>query len=390
MPLLKQRKNCAEPWNITLWDRLKEITESAGSKVAYIYEQPDTSTFRYRTYNMCQALRYSTRWTGSYFFEKELPFLTDYLDRIDVVIFVRTRWSLAMDAFLHAAKNRKIPVIFDMDDLVCDVSMLPVIMNTLNVDFDHPQAYEYWFSYVSRLWFMGSRCDATIGTNDFLSDRLAHLFEKPSYSISNFLNTEQIQVSDRIFRRRRPANRGSRFKLGYFSGTPSHVNDFRKVSAEIGELMRSHTDIKMEVVGFMEFPDSLNDLVESGRIVHQPLVDFLKLQKMIARADVNIVPLLDNEFTNCKSELKFFEAAIVGTITCATPTYTYKNSIHHKQTGFLCKEGEWYTTLEEIYRTGDGDELVSTARDYCLQTYAPEKQSFSIEKVLDSIASGGA
>lgn len=389
MPLLKQGKNSVEPWNSVLWDRLKEITETVGRKVVYIYEQADTSTFRYRAYNMCQALRHSTRWTGSYFFEKELPFLTGYLNRVDIVIFVRTRWSLTMDAFLHAAKNRKIPVIFDIDDLVCDVSTLPIIMNTLNVDFDHPQAYEYWFSYVSRLWFMGNRCDATIGTNDFLSGKLARLFEKPSYSISNFLNTEQIRVSDKIFRRRRPANHGSRFVIGYFSGTPSHINDFRKVSAEVGELLRSHTGIKMEVVGFMEFPESLKDLVESGRIVHQPLVNFLKLQKMIARADVNIVPLVHNEFTNCKSELKFFEAAIVGTITCATPTYTYKNSIRHKQTGFLCEEGEWYSTLEEIYRKGDGDELVSKAREYCLETYAPGKQLASIEKVLDSIANGG-
>jgi hypothetical protein len=388
MALLKQKTD-AEPWNTVLWDRLKAITETTNKKVVYIYERADTSTFRYRVYNMCQTLRHSSCWTGSHFFENELSFLSEYLDRIDIVVFVRTRWSLAMDTFLQAAKNRKIPVIFDIDDLVCDVVTLPVIMNTLNVDFDNPQTYEYWFSYVSRLWLMGSQCDATIGTNGYLCDKLSHLFGKPSYSVNNFLNSEQVQVSENLFHKRRPAINGSRFVIGYFSGTPSHTNDFRKVSVEIAELMHAYPEIRMEVVGFMDFPDSLNHLIKSGRIMYRPPVDFLKLQEKIAHTDVQIVPLVDNEFTNCKSELKFFEAAIVGTITCATPTYSYRNSIRHEQTGFLCKEGEWYSTLEGVYKARIADDLIPRARDYCLEKYAPEKQLAAIEKTLDLIVNGG-
>ena len=35
----------------------------------------------------------------------------------------------------------------------------------------------------------------------------------------------------------------------------------------------------------------------------------------------------NNKFTNCKSELKFFEAAIAETVTVASPTFNYKNAI---------------------------------------------------------------
>jgi glycosyltransferase involved in cell wall biosynthesis len=379
-----------EPWNISTRERVRAISESTSRrKVAYIYERPDTSTFRYRAYNMCQALNYSTGWVGSYFFESELPLLVNHLDCIDVVIFVRTKWSVAMDLFFQAVRNRGIPLLFDIDDLVCDVTSLPLVMNTLNIDFDHPQAYEYWFSYASRLWLMGRLCDALIGTNEYLCDKLRCLFEKPSFIVNNFLDNEQLLASENLFNKRRPKDEGRAFVMGYFSGTPSHTNDFRKVAAEIGELMSAYPDIRLEIIGFLDLPGSLNSLKRAGRIHHRPLVDFLTLQKKIAQTDVNIVPLIDNEFTNCKSELKFFEAAIVGTITCATPTYAYRNSIQDKQTGFLCEEGQWYPTLEAIYKNGVPHDMAAKARDYCLEKYAPQKQVSRIEDVLDTVLANG-
>ena len=59
------------------------------------------------------------------------------------------------------------------------------------------------------------------------------------------------------------------------------------------------------------------------RIEVCPLQDFVNLQRLIGEVEINIVPLQDNAFTNCKSELKYFEAAIVETVTVATPTYTF-------------------------------------------------------------------
>jgi glycosyltransferase involved in cell wall biosynthesis len=390
-PLRNSKKPNHEPWDVAFPERLK-IINGGGPKrrVVYIYGEADTTTFRYRAFNMCQALNYSTGWVGSYFFERELPLLVDHLDRIDIVVFVRTEWSLTMGLFLHEARNRGIPVLFDIDDLICDLTLLPMVVNTLNVDFDHPQAYERWFSYASRLWLMGSLCDATIGTTEYLCNKLGRLFEKPSFIVNNFLNNEQLSVSEKLFDERRPKDEEGTFVIGYFSGTPWHANDFGKVAAEIGELMRSYPDITLDIVGFLDLPSSLNDFKRERRIVHGPLVDFLTLQRKIARADANIVPLIDNEFTNCKSELKFFEAAIVGTVTCATPTYAYRNSIQDRQTGFLCEEGQWYSALEAIYRNDVPDGMVAKARDYCLDKYTPQKQVSRIEAVLDTVLVNGS
>jgi glycosyltransferase involved in cell wall biosynthesis len=99
----------------------------------------------------------------------------------------------------------------------------------------------------------------------------------------------------------------------------------------------------------MDFHGEADCLLQEGRIQTVPLVDFMELQRLMAQVDVNIAPLVNNGFTNCKSELKYFEAAIVDTITLATPTYTFANAIENGKNGFLCTPGQWFDTLEQIY-----------------------------------------
>jgi hypothetical protein len=68
---------------------------------------------------------------------------------------------------------------------------------------------------------------------------------------------------------------------------------------------------------------------------------------------VNLVPLQDNLFTNCKSELKWFEAAAVGTVTVAAPTYTFRHVIEHGTNGWLSPAYAWEEILREVIRGGE-------------------------------------
>ncbi len=143
----------------------------------------------------------------------------------------------------------------------------------------------------------------------------------------------------------------------------------------------------LEVAGFMDFPAFLKPFVKKKQISHTPFVDFVTLQTKIASVDINLVPLVDNEFTNCKSELKFFEAAIVGTPTIATPTHVYQHNIEHEKTGYLCEEGDWYPTIKAIYAGKVHPELKEKANRYCLNKYSPQSQLASIEQMLQKAVS---
>lgn len=380
------QKKPIEPWNIDLSERLRKLTKDPAKKnVIYICQHSDKSTIRYRAYNPCQALDNSSIWTGSYFYETELHILEDYLSTIDLVVFCRICWTNPFQIFMHKVKKHAILTAYDIDDLVFNIEKIPILMNTLGVIFCE-SSYHNWFSYSARLWMMGKLCDYTLGTNEFLCQQLREVFKTPSLIINNFLNEEQLLVSEPFYHKKKnQTDRSSLFKIGYFSGSATHKNDFDRIVVELSQLLENYPEIHLEIVGYMELPLILQKYREKQQIMLTPFVDFLTLQEKMASVDLNIVPLLDNEFTNCKSELKFFEASVVGTLTCASPTYVFKENIQQGVNGFICQEGEWYDTIERIYKKKVPFTIIENARDYCLKKYSPKNQCLAIENVLNTL-----
>ena len=45
-----------DPWAPSIEERVRTIAAAPAHTVAYVYEVPDTSTFRYRVFNMVEAL----------------------------------------------------------------------------------------------------------------------------------------------------------------------------------------------------------------------------------------------------------------------------------------------------------------------------------------------
>jgi len=65
----------SDPWNIDLPQRMRMLARGKTS-VAYFYEKPDDSTFRYRIYNMTQVLNSTGNVvSASFFFLDDLHWL---------------------------------------------------------------------------------------------------------------------------------------------------------------------------------------------------------------------------------------------------------------------------------------------------------------------------
>lgn len=373
------------PWKATLEERIAFIKRYAkeGYKISLIiYRYPDTSTFRYRGYNIAQALEDSKRWKCVYFFRHEIPAIYSLLNFIHLITIVRVQWTHELDDFIFRAKVKGIKVLFDTDDLIYNLDYLPLVTNTLNVSFSDERDYEFWFAHIARLGYTASKADGFIVTNDYLGKKITNKFDKKYGVIPNFINNQQLEIS-RLCRQKKKVNKKP-FTIGYFSGTPSHINDFKVVYREIAQLINEYKDIQLSVVGFMEFPKEAEIFIKTGRITFAPLVDFVELQRLMARVDVNIAPLVENTFTNCKSELKFFEAAIVDTISCVTPTEVYKKCIVQGETGFLCGQGQWYDTIKSIYIGNvDCSKIQRAAYDYALENYTGDRIVRKIEETYD-------
>lgn len=375
-----------DPWKRPYPDRIAQLKDAKryGRKTAaFLYPQFDSSTFRYRGYNMAETLEYSLWWSGAYFESGELEKLYQELGAIDVLVVIRCAWDSRLDAFLKAAKAKNIRLCYDVDDLIYHPKYMPSVICALGLS-QEPE-WNFWFGLTQRNYMAAQLCDACITTNGYLAKFLEADFEKPCYVIPNFLNWIQEEVSQSWYQQKCRMESQKPFEIGYFSGSPTHVKDFMVVMPELESFLNKHENTVLKIVGCMELPEAYAYLVHSQKICFVPFQTMEGLQYEQAKTDVNIVPLVNNDFSNCKSELKYFESAIVGTVTCATPNYTYAGAITHGENGYLCRQGEWLRVFEKLYETGVPKEQQSVIRKRALAQFSYRNQIKTVQQVLEAV-----
>ena len=375
-----------DPWMVDLKNR-KEIAEYAlkkGKKLAlYFVEKPDSSTFRYRCYNTFETTKESRKWQAVYFFKNELEYIVELLPRCSELVFGRqSGQEKTIEKLSRMAHDNGIKIGLDIDDLVFDVKYLDIMLNTIGEKTNR----SYWVAYFASVQAMAKQMDFFVTTNEFLAEKVKKSFNKPVKVIRNSLNQGQINASS-VYVERKKLKRENGFIIGYFSGSPTHAKDFAVVELELIRFLKRHDDAALNVVGYMKFSKEAERLVDSGRIRFLPFTDFRKLQRLMAEVDVNIAPLVINDFTNCKSELKFFEAAVVETTTIASPNYSFKKAISDGENGFLAKPGEWFDKLEYLYNHPEENRKIAlAAKKYALKHYYGKEFLKEVEETYDYFA----
>jgi len=269
------------------------------------------------------------------------------------------------------AEASGIEIIYDTDDLVFDLRYGSAICNRLRTR--NRIEVDYWFAYLARRFAVAERCRRFVSTNGFLDERIKDLFPESVRSVvPNFPTEEQFEISATIRRIKEGGESDGDFLIGYFSGTATHNNDFGMIGEELFHWMTANPRTRLRVVGYLDLPSRFEGLRLDGRIECLPVTDFLSLQRLIAECDLNLAPLVPGVFADCKSELKFFDAALVDTPTVASPTYAFRSVIEHGQNGFLCPEGSWAAILQQVYAMGSTArrEVAVSARRDVLQKYA--------------------
>jgi glycosyltransferase involved in cell wall biosynthesis len=372
-----------DPWDMPFSERFKALC--AGTRrVAYFYERPDTSTFRYRVYNMMQVLRTLGQDIGAGFFgNDDKDDLARVVDAADVVVICRARYNQHINQLITRAREQGKRVIFDVDDLVFNTDYVHLILRTLDQDIDNPAAWDTWFGWIGRIGATLRMCDAAIATNGYLANKINEYSGLPTEVIPNFLNQEQLAISDRIFKEKLDLGfkRTEAIHIGYFSGTPTHNHDFAVAAKALAAAMRNDPRLRLLVVGFLELKGGLEAYAD--RIEFYPLHDFVNLQRIMSLVEINIVPLVDNGFTNCKSELKYFEAAAVGTLTIATPIHSYAGAITHGENGYLARSTDWADCIGRLSADFNGyAAMAEKAHAHTMATYGWFNQLERIERVL--------
>lgn len=364
--------------------RYYQLLNSKKKNIIYIKDVFDNSTFRYRTYNVMEAMENNFKYFVTCFLVSELYSIYKLLSKIDLIILQRAKWSFELESFIRIVKEKKIPIVYDMDDLIYHTKYVPKYLNSIGDYRDF--TVDSFFALSKRYELIASSSDGFIATTNDLKQHLECDFNKPVWLMPNFLNKEQEEESRKICLLKEKNYKRDKFVIGYFSGSNSHQRDLEIVESAIIKLMDKYPDIYLKIVGYMSLSKEFEKLKKDGRILIDKFVPFQELQYKIGEVDLNIIPLQNHEFNHCKSELKYFEASIVDVVSCATDNNVYHNIIEDGKDGFLCTEMDWYDKIEYVYLNYDKmKNVIKSAKKKCYQLYGNNRQEERILNLYDDI-----
>lgn len=257
-----------------------------------------------------------------------------------IIILHRVPHDAEVGAFIATRRAAGAILLFDSDDLV----FLPGIERHVHALRDMKRDELALYSDGLRRYRETLRqCDAGIASTPVIRDAMAEIVPTV-YLHRNAPGLDLLARSEEAMATRHGRHH---IVIGYHSGTNTHNGDFARIAAPLARLMTLHPSIHLRVVGPLHIPDTLAAF--SDRVETAPLVDWRDLPREVAATDINVAPLEDNPFCAAKSDLKYFEAALVRVPTVASRVGEFAANLRDGVTGFLADtEEEWFAKLDAL------------------------------------------
>ena len=374
------------PWKRSLIDRLRDLTPGT-TRVAYVYERAEPGTFRYRCYNMAQAINQdSSDWSASYFFLSDLLSLDSLAEYADILVLVRVRFDSDVERLVRSFRLAEKPVFYDLDDHIFDLDATPLLVASLDQGLSRFGRIEKWVGVVGRIRRSLEVADAVLTTTDFLKGQIEGAVNVPVRVLKNFLNQEQWDYSAKLREEHVPRDSDHPI-IGYFSGSASHNRDYQLAEHGLATVMETYPHARLRIAGYLDVPPRLSRFAD--RIDRLPFMDFLGLQRAIGESTLNLSPIQRNVFSHSKSELKYFEAAAAGTLTVASPAPVFLQAIQHGHNGFLADALDWPDVLLDALRQSpeERSSAEANALQHVADNYIPRAMAGHIVATLRELSS---
>lgn len=363
-------------------------------RVLFVAGEPDTPGVLYRCHRNAAAAR------DAGFEARVQPCASVGYDDIrwaDVMVFWRVEYSGHVSTIFDLAEAENVVTVFDADDIVfvphyARVDMIDGI-RSIGATEDR---IERCFSEMRRTFL---RCDQGSTTTAELVFAM-HSLRPVVHLLPNIYDMDNLQQARMALRMRGEPGRvnigDGLVRIGYATGSRTHQRDFAPICPTIAEILRQRPQARLvlfrepathrPILLMEEFPSLIpvQDQIEWRDMV--PLED---LQDEFARFDISIAPLeTGNVFCEAKSEIKFFEAALSGAATIASPTGPFQRVIHHGETGFLADSPtDWHDALIELI--DNPERRVRMARDAyhaVLWPFGPQAQARRMKLALNAMS----
>lgn len=304
----------------------------------------------------------------------------------DLVIFYRVPALPDVVRMMVAARLMGKVTFYEIDDLLFDAQYPPPI-ETYGGYVKH-QEYAGLTRGMALFRAAAGLCDYGIASTRPLAERLATLVRSGHcYLHRNGLDSQNIIPAQM------PATDKDRVSLFYGSGTKAHNSDFiEEALPAIQRILEERHDARLIVVGYLELPSEFRTRF-SHRVVQLPVTKSIRAYwTYLAGSDINLAVLKRDDMTDCKSELKWFEAACFGIPSVVSETENYLDVIREGIDGCIARGPDgWYAELRRLLDSeADRHAIGKAARERVLEEYGIPALAGNIDRILrDAVARHG-
>lgn len=359
--------------------------QAASPRMIMLSGEPHSAGHTYRIRHMAETLR-ALGWEVEVWSSEKFRWRLYRLSRVSWVHAWRMDvrwWGQDWVRFLGALKRWDIRFSYDLDDYLFDPALMtPEMMDwmrLLNAPIPYMRAVAHYQQTLVRV------ADCFTAPTDYLVEAARDL-NRFCLRLQNGYDSYTKELCDQL--RAQPRPQDGLIRIGYAGGSLSHQRDFLQAMPALAKVLSTFPQVRLVIFGralkLDEFPDLLPFL---SQIEDREWVPKADLPKELWRFDINIAPLELNLFCQAKSELKYFEAALLGVPTVASPTEPFQQAITHRQNGLLAHDTKtWETAL--TYLITHPQERVAmgeAARLHAQQHFGPEARALAVKGLIEHL-----
>jgi glycosyltransferase involved in cell wall biosynthesis len=244
------------------------------------------------------------------------------------------------------ARKLGIRIYYEIDDLIFD-------------EANYPDTFESYEGQITEAEYRGlmagtslfkealALCDRAIASTPSLADRMTPLtIEHKAIVIRNGID-DRLRPEFDVTRNGRST--AEPFHIVYGSGTKAHNSDFNRIiGPALCAIFKSYPQARLNVVGHLKLSAELSEF--GSRIMHIDLIkNRAEYVALLSACDVNLAVLAGGAAADCKSEIKWTEAAICRIPSVVSPTATYLETVEDGITGFVARTtADWERILARL------------------------------------------
>jgi glycosyltransferase involved in cell wall biosynthesis len=308
---------------------------------------------------------------------------------VDAVIFYRVPaspdvlWSLAM------LRKAEIPIFFEIDDLMFDAAHFPPSFESYAGQITH-DLYVSLTLATSAFGACMAACDYGIASTPALAEAMGpRVVSGRAFVHRNGLGREH----ERSYREPSVHPDRKKVRVFYGTGTKAHNEDFENnLARPLERLLREWGDkVELILMGYLVLPRMLRPFM-SQIVLQAPVWDLRSYWNIVREMDISIAVLDRGLIADCKSEIKWLEAAMLAVPSVVTATRTYAETIEDGKTGILVDEAEdWYSKLDALIADRARRRTIGqAARSAALERYATPALASNLAGMLGAITEAPA